>query len=132
MDIATMANSLEARSPFLDHHVMEFAARLPAHFKLRGMTLKYLLKKALRPLLPADNLRRRKQGFGVPVGDWFRGALKEWLYDTVLSRRAEQRGYFNASSLKQMVDDHMQRREDYTYQLWALLMLELWHREFVD
>jgi len=132
MDIATMANSLEARSPFLDHHVMEFAARLPAHFKLRGVTLKYLLKKALRPLLPADNLRRRKQGFGVPVGEWFRGELRELLHDTVLSQRALQRGYFNASSLKQMVDDHMQRREDYTYQLWALLMLELWHREFVD
>jgi asparagine synthase (glutamine-hydrolysing) len=132
MDIATMANSLEARSPFLDHHVMEFAARLPAHFKLRGTTLKYLLKKALRPLLPADNLRRRKQGFGVPVGDWFRGELRELLHDTVLSQRALQRGYFQGDALRQLVDDHVQRREDYTYQLWALLMLELWHREFID
>ncbi|MCS6860271.1 MAG: asparagine synthase (glutamine-hydrolyzing) [Abditibacteriales bacterium] len=132
MDIATMANSLEARSPFLDYKVMEFAARLPAHYKLRGTTLKYLLKKALRPLLPADNLHRRKQGFGVPVGDWFRSELKELLHDTVLSQRALQRGYFNGDALRQLVDDHVQRREDYTYQLWALLMLELWHREFVD
>jgi asparagine synthase (glutamine-hydrolysing) len=111
---------------------MEFAARLPAHFKLRGTTLKYLLKKALRPLLPADNLRRRKQGFGVPVGDWFRGELRELLHDTVLSQRALQRGYFQGDALRQLVDDHVQRREDYTYQLWALLMLELWHREFID
>ncbi len=132
MDIATMANSLEARSPFLDHHVMEFAARLPAHYKLRGTTLKYLLKKALSPLLPADNLHRRKQGFGVPVGDWFRGGLKGLLHDTVLSQRALQRGYFSGDALRRLVDDHVQRREDYTYQLWALMMLELWHREFVD
>src|SRR5687767_10735018 len=79
VDIATMAVSLEARSPFLDHHVIEFAASLPEHFKLRGLTKKYLLKRVLRQLLPAENLDRRKMGFGVPIGHWFRGSLQGFV-----------------------------------------------------
>jgi asparagine synthase (glutamine-hydrolysing) len=132
MDIATMANSLEARSPFLDHEVMEFCARLPAGYKLRGMQLKYLLKKAGKGLLPPETLARRKMGFGVPVGNWMRGELRSWAEDLLLSPRALKRGYFQPEALRQLVDGHLEGREDRAYQLWALLWLELWHQEFMD
>ncbi len=132
MDIATMANSLEARSPFLDHHVMEFAARLPVRLKLRGGQLKYLLKRAFRGLLPDANLFRRKQGFGVPVGEWFRAELKDFVRDLLLSSRARQRGLFRPQAVQRLLDRHQRREQDHTYPLWALLMLELWHVEMVD
>jgi asparagine synthase (glutamine-hydrolysing) len=130
MDIATMANSLEARSPLLDHAVMEFAARLPASFKIHGRTQKYLLKKAAAKLLPAPILRRRKMGFGVPVGDWMRGALRPMLEDLLLSPQARTRSYFQPGRLRRLVAEHV-GGQDYTYQLWAVLWLELWHREFL-
>jgi asparagine synthase (glutamine-hydrolysing) len=132
MDIATMANSLEARSPFLDHHVMEFCARLPARYKLRGMRLKHLLKKAGTGLLPPETLTRRKMGFGVPVGDWMRGDLRSWMEDLLLSPRSLKRGYFQPGALRQVVDRHLEGREDRSFELWALLWLELWHQEFMD
>jgi asparagine synthase (glutamine-hydrolysing) len=132
MDIATMANSLEARSPFLDHHVMEFCARLPERYKLRGMRLKYLLKKAGTGLLPPETLTRRKMGFGVPVGSWMRGELRSWMEDLLLSPRSLKRGYFQPEALRQVVDRHLEGREDRSFELWALLWLELWHQEFMD
>ena len=132
MDIATMANSLEARSPFLDHEVMEFCARLPAGYKLRGMQLKYLLKNVGKRLLPPETMARRKMGFGVPVGNWMRGELRSWAEDLLLSPRALKRGYFQPEALRQLVDAHLEGREDRSSQLWALLWLELWHQEFMD
>jgi asparagine synthase (glutamine-hydrolysing) len=132
MDIATMANSLEARSPFLDHHVMEFCARLPARFKLRRMSLKHLLKTAGTGLLPPETLTRRKMGFGVPVGDWIRGDLRPWMEDLLLSPRSLKRGYFQPEALRQIVDEHLEGREDRSFAVWALLWLELWHQEFMD
>jgi asparagine synthase (glutamine-hydrolysing) len=132
MDIATMANSLEARSPFLDHEVMEFTARLPPRFKLRGMTSKYLLRKIGRQLLPSECLDRRKMGFGVPVGDWMRGELRPLLDDALLSPRASARGLFRPEAVHRLVNEHQSRAKDHTYRLWALLWLELWYREFLD
>jgi asparagine synthase (glutamine-hydrolysing) len=132
MDIATMANSLEARSPLLDHKVMEFCAQLPDNLKIRGGTSKYLLKKVASRLLPAENIYRPKMGFGVPVGEWMRGELRPLVQDTLLSARAAQRGYFDSAAVRRLADDHMQCKQDYSYQLWALLWLELWHREFID
>jgi asparagine synthase (glutamine-hydrolysing) len=131
-DIATMANSLEARSPFLDHKVMEFAARLPIDFKLRGTTLKYLLKRVARPLLPAGVLNRRKMGFGAPVGRWMRNELRPLINDALLSPRALNRGYFRADSVRRLVCEHTDGVRDQASRLWALLWLELWHREFLD
>lgn len=131
-DIATMANALEARSPFLDQDVMEFACRLPAAYKVKGMTKKYILKKAIADLLPSENIYRRKMGFGVPVGEWFRGDLAGLMQDTVLSERALRRGYFKPDAVRGLVRRHIDRRADFTFQLWALLMLELWHERFVD
>src|SRR3712207_7934082 len=92
VDIASMANSLEARSPFLDHHVIEFAASLPENLKLRGLTTKYILKKTLNKLLPSENISRGKMGFGVPIGHWFRGQLQPFLRENLLSdARSEER-----------------------------------------
>lgn len=132
MDIATMANSLEARSPLLDHVVMEFAASLPERLKLRGTTTKHLLRKVARTLLPAECLDRRKMGFGIPVGDWMRGDLRPLLFDVLLAPRAMARGLFRPGAVRRLVDEHLERSRDHTFRLWALLWLELWHREFLD
>lgn len=132
VDIASMAVSLEARSPFLDHHVIEFAASLPANLKLRGLTTKYLLKRTLKKLLPAENLGRRKMGFGVPIGHWFRGQMQSFLRETVLSEKALKRGFFNPAAVRHLVDDHTHGKRDFAHQLWTLLMLELWFQRFID
>jgi len=132
MDIASMANSLEARSPFLDYNVIEFAASLPSTWKLRGLSSKYILKEAFKDILPDDIARRPKQGFGIPLAGWFRGEWLPYLKETVLSDRAARRGYFNMANVAKLVDDHAESRADYGYCLWALLMLELWHRVFID
>ena len=121
MDIATMANSLEARSPLLDHKVMEFAARLPARLKVEGRALKYLLKRYADGLLPAAALNRRKMGFGVPVGDWMRGDLKPLVDDALLGDRAAARGYLRPEGVRQLVAEHQAGKQDHTYRLWALL-----------
>jgi asparagine synthase (glutamine-hydrolysing) len=132
VDIATMAVSLEARSPFLDHHVIEFAASLPEKLKLRGLTTKYLLKRVLKKLLPAENLGRRKMGFGVPVGHWFRDSLQPLLRETVLSSAALKRGLFKPAAVRQLVELHMRGERDFSHQLWTLTMLELWFQRFID
>ena len=132
VDIATMAVSLEARSPFLDQNVIEFAASLPEKMKLRGLTTKYLLKKVLRQLLPSENLGRRKMGFGVPIGHWFRGKLGPFLRETILSEKSLSRGLFKPEVVKQMVELHVRGERDHSHQLWTLLMLELWFQRFID
>ncbi|MEP6912689.1 MAG: asparagine synthase-related protein, partial [bacterium] len=132
VDIASMAVSLEARSPFLDHHLIEFAASLPEKFKLRGLTTKYLLKNALKKILPSENLTRRKMGFGVPIGHWFRGSLRGFLQETLLSEKSLARDLFNPAAVKRIVDDHVSSRRNYAHQLWTLLMLELWFQRFID
>jgi len=132
VDIMSMANSLEARSPFLDHEVMEFAARLPVSLKLRGKESKYLLKRAFADYLPSENVNRRKMGFGVPVGEWFRTSLRPLLEDALLSKQSKRRGYFQAGEIHRLISEHIGRRADHGFKLWNLLMLELWHREFID
>ena len=132
MDIATMANSLEARSPFLDHKLMEFAGRLPSRFKVRGLTTKYILKKALKKILPSEILSRGKKGFGVPVGIWFKGELKGYLSNVLLDNTTLKRGYFKSDYVRQLVTEHTTGIYDHTHRLWALLNFELWHRMFID
>jgi asparagine synthase (glutamine-hydrolysing) len=132
VDIASMAVGLEARSPMVDHEFVEFVATLPARFKISGLTLKAIFKKALRGLLPERILTRRKMGFGVPLDHWFRGQLSELLRDTLLSQRSLERGYFRRRSVEQLVEAHISGRSNHQYQLWNLLMLELWHRVFID
>ena len=132
MDVATMAYSLEARSPLLDHKVMEFMARVPARLKLKGGESKHLLKATLRGILPDAILDRPKMGFGVPLGDWLRGTLKEMLIDTVLSDRALGRRYFKPAAVREMVNVQMAGSNQYQYVLWDLLLLERWQRMFID
>jgi len=131
VDIASMANSLEARSPFLDHKLMEFAASLPPHYKMKNFVKKYILKKALKDLIPGENLHRRKMGFGLPVGAWFRGELKDFMRNTILSKASFSKLYFKEEVLRKMIEEHVDKRRDYASQLWVILMLELWYQRFV-
>ncbi len=132
MDIASMTVSLEARSPFLDHQLMEFAASLPEKLKLRRLTTKYLLKRVLKKLVPAENLNRSKMGFGVPIGHWFRGAMQPFLRETLLSEKALARGLFQPERVRQLIDSHVSVKADHSHRLWTLLMLELWFERFID
>lgn len=132
VDVASMANSLEARSPFLDHEFMEFAAKIPSELKLKGRTTKYVLKESLKRFLPDEVLYREKMGFGVPIDHWFRNELKDMAYDIILGERARSRGYFKTSALKKILDEHSSYKWNWHYHIWNLLMLELWHRMFID
>ena len=132
VDIATMANSLEARSPFLDHKVIEFAASLPAGMKMSGLQTKSLLKKVAARLVPREVIYRRKMGFGVPIGKWFRGEMKDFVRQVLLSERAMGRGIIKPEVLKRYVDEHVNAERDHSFQLWAFLMLELWYQRFID
>jgi asparagine synthase (glutamine-hydrolysing) len=132
VDRMTMAHSLEARCPLLDHELVEFAARVPPRLKLRGWTTKYLLKRALAPLLPREVLSRRKQGFVVPLRQWFSGDLAAYARDLLLSSKSVGRGYFDGSALRQLIDDHVSGRQDHGTHLWQLVNLELWNQIFVD
>lgn len=131
-DIASMAASLETRMPFLDHKFLEFAARIPGDLKLKdGRVGKYILKKAVEPYLPEQVIQRPKMGFAVPLDHWLRGELKAFAYDTLLSERAIQRGYFQRWYVEFMLERH-QAGENWQYLIWNLLMLELWHQMFID
>lgn len=132
VDIASMANSLEARSPFLDHNLIEFAAALPESLKSRGADTKYLLKKVAARLVPKDVVYRRKMGFGVPIGSWLRGEMKEFLQEILLSDRSLNRGITNPAEVKRYVEEHTTAKKDHSFRLWTLLMLELWFQQFID
>jgi len=128
-DIASMSNSLEARSPFLDHVLAEEVARWPVSLKFSPPNnSKRILKDAYAKDLPESILRRRKQGFGVPISQWFRGALKGYLQEALLSPNAFVQNYFRPETLRRYVEDHQSGVCDRGYGLWALLMLELWYR----
>lgn len=132
MDIATMASSLEARSPLLDHELAEYVARLPAEFKLSVRTSKVLLRQAMRGILPVEILTRGKMGFMAPVSAWLRGPLRERFQDIVLSSDARSRGHVSEAGVRRVFDEHVTGRADRTPLLWSLLMLELWFRECVE
>lgn len=131
-DRMTMANSLEARCPFLDHELLEFACTIPSELKLKGMTTKYILKRALQGIVPQEIIRRKKHGFGVPVGRWFRTSLNSYLHETLLSREALARGYFHEATLRRLIAEHESGKRDHGHRLWSLLTLEIWHRMFID
>jgi asparagine synthase (glutamine-hydrolysing) len=132
VDIASMANSLECRSPFLDHHVVELAVAMPVKFKMPYLTGKRILKTTFADLLPREIVKRPKMGFGVPLDSWFRGELAGFLRDVLFDSRTLGRGYFRPEAVRQLVDDHQSGRWDHSYRLWALLFFELWHRMYLD
>jgi len=126
VDIATMAYGLEARSPLLDHELMEFTASLPSTLKVRGNTLKYLLKTAQKNTFPAQHLKRPKQGFAVPVSDWFRNTLREWVQEKLLSPQAAIHQFLSRTKLQEVVQLHVTGEHDFGQRLWALVTLEEW------
>jgi len=126
MDRSTMAHGLEGRSPFLDHRLAEYVAGLPDELKLRWGTTKYILKKTFADLLPAEILRREKKGFGVPLGAWFRGELREYVHDLLLAPQALSREYLAAPYVASLVREHTEGTRDHGHRLWALLAFEVW------
>jgi asparagine synthase (glutamine-hydrolysing) len=132
MDIATMASSLEARSPLLDHKLMEFAASLPPNLKVQGRKKKVVLRNALRGWLPDEVLDAPKRGFRLPIGAWLRGELRDFSRDVLLDTRALSRGYFRETYVRELLDRHTAGVQDHAQGIWTLLMFELWHQEFVD
>ena len=127
-----MATSVESRVPFLDHKLVEFTCSLPERLKLRGWTTKYILRKSMQTILPQQILSRRKMGFPVPVGAWFRGAHSSVLDEYVLSERALARGFFKPSFVRGLVRRHQTGAEDHSERLWALVNFEIWQRQFFD
>ena len=131
VDIATMAHSLEARSPLLDHEVMEFAAALPARLKAHRLQKKWFLRRAFRGSLPDETLDAPKRGFGVPIGSWFRNELRGWVRETLCGRDAPAGGLVRPAEVDRIVRAHQDGASDQSAQIWALLCLQAWHTEFV-
>jgi len=132
VDRMSMAHSIESRVPLLDNRVIDFAASLPARFKIRNGRRKHVLKETLRTLVPDSILARRKQGFGIPLGTWFRGGLTGLFSDVLESPRSLQRGYFDPAFVRRLLREHLANERDHTLRLWQLLVFELWHRQYLD
>ena len=128
----TMANSLEARVPLLDHKLIEFVQTIPAQLKLKKFETKYIFKKSLEGLVPNEILYREKQGFGVPINEWINSQLKTRIHSDLLEKKTLERGYFDRKYIQTLLDEHAKNRRDHSHSLWILWMLELWHRQFVD
>jgi len=126
VDRMSMAHSMEVRPPFLDHRIVEFAAALPQGYKVRGSELKFILRELMKGKLPHSILYRKKSGFDIPAHDWFRGLLKPLLLDTVTAAAAEQTGLFRWRGIESVIRDHLERRGNFGYHLWGLLILFLW------
>ncbi len=132
VDRMSMAVSLEARAPLLDHKLIEFVTTIPSTLKLAGLETKHLLKKAVADLVPAEILHRPKQGFGVPIQEWINQQLRSRIRDTLSDTRTRQRGYVDSRYVDVLLDEHERGRRDHSMSLWALVMLELWQRQFLD
>jgi asparagine synthase (glutamine-hydrolysing) len=125
-----MAHSLEARPPFLDPRIVDFSARLPEQFKLRGQQSKYVLRRLMQDKLPPNVLRRPKIGFDIPVHDWFRGVLRPMLLDTLSQEAVRASGLFNWHAMEQLLTDHLERKANLGYHLWGLMVLLLWMKQW--
>jgi asparagine synthase (glutamine-hydrolysing) len=128
MDRTTMAHGLEARSPFLDTALVEFAAKLPDKYKLRGFSTKYVLRKTFDDLIPPAILRRGKMGFGVPLGAWFRGPSRPFLMEHLESKDSRLYSHVRREAVTELLEGHLTEKRDYGQQLFCLLTLEIWLR----
>lgn len=131
VDRMSMANSLEVRVPFLDHTFVEFAATVPSRLKVKGLKLKYILRQAMKPLLPDWIVRRPKRGFDIPLDDWMRGPLREFVYDILADQRIQEGGYLNPTFLRHVLDEHMQGRQNHRQLIWPIVVLESWRQQYV-
>jgi asparagine synthase (glutamine-hydrolysing) len=132
VDIASMAHSVEVRSPFLDHEFMEMTARIPSDLKLKGKNKKYILKQLAYDLLPRECIDRPKQGFGVPLEHWFRGNLYDYLQTNLLDEKFIRLGWFKRPGIQKLIDDHKSHKQNNANQLWALLMLRTWYQTWFE
>jgi asparagine synthase (glutamine-hydrolysing) len=130
-DKMTMATSVELRVPLLDFQVLEFAAKLPQDFKVRGWSTKRILKAALEESVPQEILRRKKTGFPVPYETWIKSDLRIFIEDILLDRKANGRGYFNRNGIERLLSANLSEG-NFPKEVFSLLVLELWHREFID
>jgi asparagine synthase (glutamine-hydrolysing) len=129
-DRASMQNSLEIRSPFLDHRLVEYVSMLPDRFKLKTLQTKYILKKVAEKYLPDEVIYRPKKGFGIPITQWLREDLKEPMMDLLSKDRLESQGIFDYQAIHKLIDDHLNLRTNNRKLLWALLSLQLWIDEY--
>src|SRR5690606_18259632 len=128
----TMACSLEARLPLLDHRLVELAFQIPGRYKVRGLTTKHIFKAAMQGLVPDFVLRRPKHGFAVPTDPWLRGPLREFARDLLFDGRMARRGYWQMATIERLWQEHQSGRHVWSEHLWVLLNFELWHRCFLD
>jgi asparagine synthase (glutamine-hydrolysing) len=131
VDRMSMAHSIEARVPLLDHKLVEFAATVPADMRLRGITTKYIFKQAMRGILPEEIIDRPKRGFAIPLRQWFRGKLEGFATDLLLSAASRQRGILNPQYIRKLLSMHARGR-DLDMQLWTLISFEMWCRKYLD
>ena len=131
VDHASMACGLEVRAPFLDHALVELAGRIPAHLKVRGLTTKHILKRALRGLLPPEILHRRKQGFGVPLGPWLRGPLRGLMQEWLRPDRVAEVGLFEPATVSRLVNEHVSGQRNHRKVLWSLLVFDAWRERYL-
>ena len=131
VDRMSMATSLEAREPLLDHHLVEFVFSLPGEWKLHGLETKWIFKKTMERLLPRENIYRPKEGFSIPIKLWLRQELRSLLLDQLNEDRLKRQGLFEPSLVKKLIDDHLAGRKNYSHQLWALLVFEKWYDQYL-
>ena len=131
-DKMSMAASIEARVPFLDHHLVEFASTIPSKYKIHGLKLRHIQKKAMQNILPHKVIEKKKKGFGCPMGNWIKSDLYDFVLDLLSEDTIKRRGYFNHEIINKMIYDHSNNRADYTDHIFALISFELWHQKFID
>ncbi|MDZ7724143.1 MAG: asparagine synthase (glutamine-hydrolyzing) [candidate division KSB1 bacterium] len=127
VDRMSMAASLETRVPFLDHRFVEFAATIPAHYRLRGKQTKAILKDTMRPLLPDMILKRGKEGFSIPIKTWMKNELRPLMTDVLSERNVKEKGFFSPTVVQKLVREHLQNRENHSHRLWGLMMFHMWY-----
>jgi asparagine synthase (glutamine-hydrolysing) len=132
VDRMSMANSLEARTPYLDYRVAEFAAALPPELKLNGLRTKYLLKRCMEPKLPPGIATRKKEGFSIPMKNWLQQELRPMMEDVLTSSRIKHEGFFNPAYIEKLKTEHLDGRGNYSHQLWSLMVFEIWRENYLS
>jgi len=131
VDRMSMATSLEAREPLLDHKLVEFVFGLDGRLKLHGLTTKWIFKKTMERLLPHENIYRPKEGFSIPIKHWLRGELRELMQDHLTEKRVREAGFFNPEPVQGMIEAHLAGRKNFSHQLWSLLVFEIWKENYL-
>jgi asparagine synthase (glutamine-hydrolysing) len=128
----SMAQSLEVRVPFVDQRMIEVVSRIPLRHKLAGGVTKGLFREAMSPFLPEEIIKAPKQGLNLPISLWFRNDLRDWMKSVLSAERLEARGYLRPEGVKGIIDEHISGKYDHSLFLWALIVLEVWHQEYID